>query len=277
MSESAPFFSVITCVNLWNLDRIEKFLRCIGSVQRQTFGDFEWVIVDDGSTEPFLWENSITDSRFRVIHKEHEERVIGYEEGFKQAKGQWITLLDSDDEYVSDYLTILFGIIVGNPEYKMFNFGALYERSNEKVTFDKREPFEPKMLDVGHEVFGGGNIPWGTFIFHRSIYEDLGGFPPKVIKDIDCTEVNYPAFRGQEKPYIRDLHLNTPYDFSAYYQIKYPELRQYFMVDHEAEPDKIIKELGNPWGQDGILFYQYTRKYHSKPIKEYLYIIYPKN
>lgn len=269
MSDTVPFFSVITCVNLWNLDRIEKFLRCIGSVQRQTFGDFEWVIVDDGSTEPFLWENSITDSRFHIIHKEHEERVIGYEEGLKQAKGQWITLLDSDDEYISDYLTILSGIIAENPEYKMFNFGSLYERSNGHVTFDKREPFEPKALEVGHEVFGGGNIPWGTFIFHRSIYEDLGGFPSKVIKDIDCTAINYGG--------VRDLFMNTPFDFSAAAQMEFPELRQFFMVDFQGEPDKIIKELGNPWGNDFYLFYKYTRKYHSKPIKEYLYIIYPKN
>ena len=137
--------------------------------------------------------------------------------------------------------------------------------------------YERGALEVGHEVFGGGNIVNGTFVFHRSVYKDLGGYPPDVVKDIDCTDINYPAFPGQEKPYIRDLHANTPYDFSAFMQLKYPEIRQYFMVDHEAEPSgKIIKELGNPWGNDYALFYQYTRKYHSKPIKEYLYKVHPK-
>lgn len=269
MSDTGPFFSIITSVNLWNLDRIEKFLMCIESVRGQTYEDFEWVIVDDGSTEPFLWDEVFKDMQVRVIHKEHEERVIGYEEGFKQARGQWFTLLDSDDEYVLPYLKTLAGVIAVNPEYKMFNFGSIYNRSNGKRVFENREPFEPKVLEVGHEVFGGGNIPWGTFIFHRSVYEDLGGFPPKVIKDIDCTPINYGG--------IRDLHMNTPFDFSAYAQMEFPELRQFFMVDHEAEQDKIIKELGNPWGNDMYLFYKYTRKYHSKPIKEYLYVVYPKS
>ena len=70
--------------------------------------------------------------------------------------------------------------------------------------------------------------------------------------------------------------MNTPYDFSAAAQIEFPELRQFFMVDHEAEPHKIIKELGNPWGQDYYLFFKYTRKYHSKAVRECLYIVNPK-
>ena len=266
MSESTPLFSIVTSVNLWNLDRITWFLRCIESVKNQTFKDFEWLIVDDGSTEPFIWEEALKDVPVRVIHKLHEERVIGYERAFKEAKGEWITLLDSDDEYDLDYLNTLVSVIIENPEYKMFNFGALYKHNDGKET--KREPFEPKMLEVGHEVFGGGNIPWGTFIFHRNVYEDLGGYPPAEVHNVDCSEINYGG--------LRDLFMNTPFDFSAYYLLKYPELRKFFMVDFEAEPNKILKELGNPWGQDGILFYQYTRKYHSKPIKEYLYIIHPK-
>lgn len=268
MSDAAPFYSIVTSVNLWNIERIEKFTKCVQSVQNQIFRDFEWVIVDDGSTEPFLWDEVLKDTNARVIHKEHEERVIGYEEGFKEAKGQWVAMLDSDDEYDRFYLQTLLEVIQANPGCKMFNFGAYYRYVNGKIHYEKREPFEPKMLEVGHEVFGGGNIPWGTFIFHRSVYEDLGGFPPKVIKDIDCTEINYGG--------VRDLFMNTPYDFSAYAQIQFPELRKFFMVDHEAEPQKIIKELGNPWGQDTYLFYKFTRTYWSQPIKEYIYIVNPK-
>ncbi|HDY86859.1 MAG TPA: glycosyltransferase, partial [bacterium] len=176
-----------------------------------------------------------------------------------------IVLLDSDDEYMPDYLEKVDKMFQENPEYKLFNFGCFFEHSDEGGKRLKRGPFIPKEREIGHEVFGGGNIVNGTFAFHRSVYEDLGAYPSALIKDIDCSEINY----GK----VRDLHMNTPYDFSAYAQLEYPEIRQFFMVDHEAEPNKIVKELGNPWGNDYYLFYKYTRKYHSKPVDENLYVV----
>jgi hypothetical protein len=58
--------------------------------------------------------------------------------------------------------------------------------------------------------------------------------------------------------------------------MEFPGMRKFFFVDHDNEPDKIIKELGNPWGNDYYLFYKYTRKYHSMPIDEHLLIVHPK-
>lgn len=255
-------FSVLTSVNLWNQYRVDRFLECIESVRNQTFRDFEWVIVDDGSTLEVIWEELLKGIKARVIHKEHEERVIGYNEAFKNAKGNWFVLLDSDDELVPHALDTLNRMTRANPKEKMFNFGAIYKHKD--GTEVKRGPFI-----VPDEPFGGGNIVWGTFTFHRSIYDELGGYPPKVMKDIDTTEINYPPFK-------RDLHMNTPYDFSAYAQVEFPEIRQFFMVDHVNEPHKIIKELGNPWGNDFYLFYKYTRKYKSKTVDEYLYVVHPK-
>lgn len=264
-----PCFSIITPVNVWTEERREQLYRAINSVGDQTFKDFEYIMVSDGSSVDFAvpgWVN--------LINKDHYERVSALNAGLKKAKGEWIGFLDSDDIFEPNYLERLNVITQAYPDYKMFNFGCSYIYKNGTIT--KREPFAPKELEVGHEVFGGGNIVNGTFFFKREVYEKLGGYPPDAVKDIDCTDVNYPAFKGQDKPYIRDLFMNTPFDFSAYAQLEFPELRKEFMVDFEAEPEKILKELGNPWGQDYYLFYKYTRKYHSKPIKEYPIKIYTK-
>ena len=103
----------------------------------------------------------------------------------------------------------------------------------------------------------------------------MGAYPPIWIKNVDCTELNYGTSYGVKQP--RDLFMGTPYDFSAAAQMEFPEIRPFFMVNVDSEPNKIIKELGNPWGNDYYLFYKYTRKYHSKPIEqEYLYIVHPK-
>lgn len=264
-------FSVITPVHLWSPERVEMFLKCIDSLANQTFKDFEWVVVDDGSTLEFLW-NKIDGklTNFKIIHTSHQERVIAYNKAFREAEGEWFVLLDSDDELVPDALEKIDKMISDNPKFAMFNFGALYAQKDGSVT--KRDPFEPKKKKVGHEVFGGGNVVNGTFVFNRSVYEDLGGYGPKDcsghIKDMDTSEINYGG--------IRDLYLGSPYDFAAWFLLKFPEQRKYFLINHEAEPNKIIKEIGNPWGNDHVIFYKYTRKYHSLPIKEYLYIVNPR-
>ena len=264
-----PKFSLITPCNVWQEERREQLYRAIESVEKQTFKDFEYIVINDGSTLDFAvpgWVN--------LINKTHYERVSALNAGLKQAKGEWIGFLDSDDEIEPNYFERLNVITEAHHEYKMFNFGCTYYHKDGTIT--KREPFAPKELEVGHEVFGGGNVVNGTFIFNRNVYKKLGGYPKDEIITIDCTDVNYPAYKGQEKPYIRSLFMNTPFDFSAFAQLEFPELRKEFMVDFEAEPEKILKELGNPWGQDFYIWYKYTRKYHSKPIQEYLIKIHPK-
>lgn len=259
-----PRFSILTPVHLWGKKRVDDFVRCADSVRRQTLKDFEWVVIDDGSTQDFLWD-SISDVA-KVYHLPHVERVVSYNSAFERAKGEWFVFLDSDDELDDNYLEKVDQIINKYPDYKMFNFGCKFIHKDGKTT--TRDPFEPKKMEIGHEVFGGGKIVNGTFVFKRSVWEDLGGFPPQDIKDVDCSEINYGG--------VRNLSMCTPYDFSAAAQLEFPEIRQFFMVNHEAEPDKILKELGNPWGQDFYLFYKYTRKYHSFPVKEYLYIVHLK-
>lgn len=265
-----PRFSIILPVFVGNEYRQNSLKRAIESVEKQTFKDFELIVVNDGSTTEFTVPKWV-----KLINKEHEERIVAYGTGFKKAKGKIFCTLDSDDEYETTYLETVDRYFTKYPKSKLFNFGAKYIHTD--GTTSTREAFKPKKKKKGHEVFGGGNIVSGTFVWAKEVYDDLGAFPPTHNIDIDTTDINYPPFRGAEKPYLRELHMTTPYDFSAYAQVEFPELRQYFMVDHEAEPDKIIKELGNPWGNDHYLFYKYTRKYHSKPMKDKLYIVHTRD
>ncbi len=255
-------FSVITAAHIWNEDRAKKFDACIESIKNQDFDheQFEHIIIDDGSTFKYTYPSY---PWLRVIRQENLQRITAYNNGFKEATGEIFTVLDSDDEYDRSYLTHIDRAFREFPGFKMFNFGCTFIHKDGGTA--RRDPFRPKEQEIGHEVFGGGQIVWGTFVWHRSIYDDIGAFPPPIIKDIDCTEINY-----SQGP--RDLNVASPYDFSAAAQMEFPEIRQYFFVP-QAEADwKIIKELGNPFGQDYYLFYKYTRKFKSKPLDgEYLY------
>jgi glycosyltransferase involved in cell wall biosynthesis len=258
-----PRFSVVTPVNVWNEYREKAIKRAARSLKKQTFQDFEHIIVNDGSSRDVKLPKY---PQLKVLNKGHAERVIALSAGFRKAKGEIFCTLDSDDEYAPNYLERVDYFFKTWPEYKMFNFESWYKHADGGNWV--RGAFKPKKKKVGHQTFGGGQIVSGTYVWHRSIYDDLGGYPSDEINDIDCTPINYGG--------VRKLCMWTPYDFSAAAQMEFPEIRKFFMVDHVNEPNKIIKELGNPWGQDYYLFYKYTRKYHSKPIDEPLYIVHPK-
>ncbi len=256
-------YSIITPCFVGNEQRRDQLYRAINSVKHQTVQDFEHIVINDGSTMDVKIPKSV-----KLVQQPHLERIVAYHNGMKEAKGEWFAFLDSDDEYVSYYLEACDAMIAKYPDSKLFNFGSIHITKDYKA--QPRGPFQPAKDKVGHVVFGGGTIVNGTFIFHRSVYEDLGGYPEPEVHKVDCTEINYPDKDGN---LVRTLGMSSPWDFSAYYQVKYPEIRQFFT--HDTEPKKVIRELGNPWGNDYALFYQYTRKYISQPIDAHLYIVHP--
>ena len=253
--------SIITPVHLWCEKRKEDFERCLKSVEKQTYNHihFEHIIVNDGSVIPFEFK---TKPWQKVINQPHHERIIAYNNGLELAQGEIICFLDSDDEYDPKYLERVNWMFEVYPKYKMFNFGAKFVHKDGKVT--ERASFKLKELEVGHEMFGPGNIVNGTFVFHREIYDKLGGFPKSEV------------MRDPRDGFDKWLEMVNPWDFSLYAQEEFPEIKKYFMVKHPDHPALYPRELGNPFGNDFYLFYKYTRKYHSKPIDEYLYIVYPK-
>lgn len=84
---------------------------CVDSVLNQKYGNFEIIIVDDGSTDgtgELCDELCKSDSRIRVIHKKNEGPSAARNIGVQSAKGSYISFVDSDDKVSSDYLNVLY-------------------------------------------------------------------------------------------------------------------------------------------------------------------------
>ena len=264
-------FSILTPFHNHSRLRKDGFLRSVHSVAGQTFKDFEHICVNDGSPV-VLEEKDWLLSQYKwlkIIEKEGRlERINAYHDAIEASTGEWFCFLDSDDQFSPYYLEVVNKMITDNPEAKLFNFGCIYIHKDGRIS--TRDAFKPAKLDVGHEVFGKGRIVNGTFVFHRSIYEELGGFPHGEVTPENQDEL--------EKIYRRKGSLNmcSPWDFSCAAQLEFPELRPYCMVDVDEKGTKAIQELGNPWGNDMYLFYKYTRKYWSISYDLYLYWVFPK-
>ena len=102
-----PMVSVI--VPVYNKE--EWLAPCIESVLRQTFSDFELILVDDGSTDGSLVleaKFAAEDERIRrIVLKENGGPSAARNRGISVARGRYITFLDADDWIDPDYLLTL--------------------------------------------------------------------------------------------------------------------------------------------------------------------------
>lgn len=198
-----PYFSVLIPV----FNQVGLMDQCIESLKKQTFGDLEIIIVDDGSTDEslkMLERFAKEDSRIRILrHEKNKSLAAARYTAMKEAKGQYILFLDSDDYYFDYTCEKIHNYLMENPvDIVRFGYygirtdmteefppvktedpyGALlngeitptvwkncYSKSVIEKTLDRTESF---YCNMGEDVF------WGTVLY--SIAESFGTLDEKL-------------------------------------------------------------------------------------------------
>ena len=102
----SPSISVI--VPLYNAEQYISV--CVGSILRQTFSDFELLLVDDGSKDCSSQKCNalaLSDNRIHVFHQNNAGVSAARNLGIENAKGKYIAFVDADDIVSADYLSYL--------------------------------------------------------------------------------------------------------------------------------------------------------------------------
>ena len=124
----------------------EQYLpRCIDSIISQSFTDLELLLIDDGSTDGsglICDSYADRDRRIRVFHKENGGVSSARNLGVKEAKGEWICFVDSDDELLSGGLQTMVDGISNEVDMVMAGYYEL----------------EGEMLQKDTTSFGGNGI-----------------------------------------------------------------------------------------------------------------------
>ena len=121
-------FSII--IPIYN---VEKYLNlCLDSVLAQEFADYEIILVDDGSTDnsPAICdEYAEKNTKIRVIHKTNGGLSDARNFGIKEAQGDYLMFLDSDDFWNGrNVLSELHNIIVErNPDIIIHELSSFYD------------------------------------------------------------------------------------------------------------------------------------------------------
>jgi glycosyltransferase involved in cell wall biosynthesis len=98
-------------------NRADVIGRAIGSVQRQSFTDWELIVVDDGSDDPVELRDTVSDDpRIRFLrHARNQGVSAARNTGVQAAQGRFVAFLDSDDEWLPKKLEFQLKAVCGTP------------------------------------------------------------------------------------------------------------------------------------------------------------------
>ena len=164
-----PFFSII--IPTYNREKIIK--STVQSVINQTFKKWELLIIDDGSTDntESVIKN-INDPRIKYIFQDNSERSAARNNGIRNAKGEWICFLDSDDAYKENHLQTFYEAIEND---KKQNFKFYFTSQETHYTLNNnseiiKTDFDPKQAAF---FFASESIVPGRVCIKKNVLDKL--------------------------------------------------------------------------------------------------------
>jgi len=150
----------------------ERFLkRAIESVLNQTFQDFELIIVDDGSTDKTKEVvDSFQSNKIKYIYQKNSGgAAFPKNTGIKIAQGEYIAILDSDDEWLPEKLEKQIGFFEKHSEISVVGCNFLINGQKEYKV--------PKYKNVFKQMLITDNMgPGSIMIYRREVFNKVGLF-----------------------------------------------------------------------------------------------------
>ncbi|CAG7647754.1 glycosyltransferase [Paenibacillus allorhizosphaerae] len=170
-----PFFSVI--IPTYNRDQYVG--RAIESVLKQTYKDFEVIVVDDGSTDNTAKVVQSYDTRVRYVYQKNSGPSEARNTGIRFAKGQYVAFLDSDDVFLPNKLQRNKQYLDKNPNCR-FLYSWYYDRRDGKKRKIVRNVKAPSKLNKFRYYLYKRKftIRTSTAVIRRSCFDKVGLFNP---------------------------------------------------------------------------------------------------
>jgi glycosyltransferase involved in cell wall biosynthesis len=147
------------------------------SILKQTFTDFEVLIINDGSTDNILeWLKKITDSRIRVISQENQGLAGARNTGIANSNGEYIAFVDADDLWAPTKLEKQVHCLEKNQEVGLVHTWMLL--IDEKGKSTGRVLHSHAEGNAWKEVIVKNVIACPSVMIRRCCFEKVGFFEP---------------------------------------------------------------------------------------------------
>jgi len=166
-------------------NRLDLLKRAIESVLNQSIKPYDIIVVDDGSTDDTSEMIQQKYKSINLIQQKNSGVSAARNNGIKNAQGDWIALLDSDDEWGENKLEEQVNNLTDNPKYEFCHTNEIWIRNGIRVNQKKR-----------HKKYGGFifdkcldicRISPSSVLFNKNILNHVGWFDEKlpVCEDYD--------------------------------------------------------------------------------------------
>ncbi|MRS12110.1 MAG: glycosyltransferase [Actinobacteria bacterium] len=183
-ADAAPAVSIVTAA----YNASATLAETVESVLAQTDGDWEFVIVDDGSTDATLAiaeRFASTDTRVRVISQANAGTAAARNAGVRASHAPWLVMLDSDDLLAPEFISRMSAFRVEHPGFDIYSANGELLLPN-----GRRMPLVPGAgQDRVHSVAVSEQL-WeslvpGTSVARREVFERCGGYRAVYSEDYD--------------------------------------------------------------------------------------------
>jgi GT2 family glycosyltransferase len=156
----------------------------IRSVLAQTHQDFEVIVVDDGSSDDTaaIAAGFATDKRMRVYNQDNAGPSAARNRGIALAQGEYVSMLDSDDLWLPNYLTEMGRALGENPKagFAYTDAWALDEASGrflqQTIATLRDHPPDPMSGEQFIVALLRNNFVHNSVTVPRAVFEQVGGY-----------------------------------------------------------------------------------------------------
>jgi glycosyltransferase involved in cell wall biosynthesis len=158
--------------------------QAIYSVLAQTYRDFEIIVVDDGSTDDTRETvASIVDPRIHYVWQENQERSVARNNGVREANGEFISFLDSDDAWLPHKLMLQVDLMDRYPEAVLV-YGSDVRMDDQSQLLTPVDLLyqcnKPVVRDWHNDLTQGCTLSSIALLLRRQAFDNTGGFDPEL-------------------------------------------------------------------------------------------------
>jgi len=157
-------------------ERADIIEEAIGSLLAQRHARWECIIVDDGSTDSTREriERYLADPRFCYLRQDHLGVGTARNLGLAQARGQVVAYLDTDNEWLPEYLSAVTSAFAADADLKCVYTGQIFNDREAGFCHVRCEPFDP------HRLSKENFVDLNVFAHRKELSNRLGGFDERL-------------------------------------------------------------------------------------------------